>query len=246
MAVFGVLDLLRWLVNPERAVGRVFESAELAGARKRRLRQLRAQISSLPVLPMASCRDGLAGFQGRAQPVEVMPAPLSGRPVIGYRLQLEGVYQEDNAEKKARPLLDVGHVLEFDLIEDDTREVARVRPQRCLLLLAPEPKTQLELAAVIKPPLAPIVDRACVSPDDLASAVELHAVEHLLEPGEPVYAFGTAQRERAAPTPLAGYRATSWRRTLSPPPDGLLVLADRHHDALLDALKSQWELLPAE
>jgi hypothetical protein len=140
----------------------------------------------------------------------------------------------------------VAAVAEFELVEEGTGEAALVRPERCVPLLMPDRMHRPELAALIKPPLAEIVERACVPTSDLVTAVELRAVEHLLEPGEPVFAYGLARRELDPGGARAGYREVPQRVTLSSPPGGFLILADQRHDALLASLESLWQLLPEE
>jgi hypothetical protein len=242
MPLDALFDLLAYVFGA--AVGKIgsaIERSEIVRTHGDRLRELREQIAACPLVPIAAA-DGPAALEGVARPLATVEAPLSGRAVIGYRLRLDGVFQ-DGEDRATRELLDVSLVREFELVER-TGQVARIRPDRCLPLLVPEPVVTLELASVIKPPLAPIIDRALISPSDLVTAYELHAVEHLLEPGEPVFAYGVAERALEAGTEV-GYRETPWRVELSAPEGGVLILADQHRDALLTALEEQPELLPS-
>jgi len=244
---FDLFDLLGLVLDTADLTGAAVEKgvddARLARARARRIEEWGAQIAACPVRPVAGAPDGPGGFEGVARALALTSAPLSGRPIIGCRLLLEGVFEEEG-RRVPRQLLDVSSVAEFDLVEPETQLAVRVRPHRCLPLLAPEPVTRLDLSAVIRPPLSPIIERTCVSAADLATAVELRAVEHLLEPGEPVFACGVVGRERAVGVEPATYRDTPWLTTLSPPPGGVLIVADRHRDALLAGFDVRSGLLP--
>lgn len=242
--LFDLLELIFGVAGAgiESAVKGAAERSRLASNRRARLRSLRQQVDASRLFPLAECPEGLAALEGRARPLALEVAPLSGRPAIGYRLRVEGDFLEDNA-KRVRQLVDLCSLQEHELVEPASGRVARISPARCLALLAPEPTVPLELAEVIKPPLAPVIDRALVSPSDLATALALRAVEYLLEPGEPLFAYGVARRE-LEPGAEVGYRETPYRVVLEAPPGGVLILADRPREALLAALESEWELLP--
>jgi hypothetical protein len=218
--------------------------SRLRSHRRRRLRALRDQVAAFRFRSLADSPDGPVALEGLARARELLTAPLSGRPVIGFRLRLSGLFLEENARQE-RELLDVSAVHDFELVEPASGRAALVRPHPCLPLLEAEATQKLELAEVIKPPLAPIIDRALVSASDLASALELRAVEHLLEPDEPVFAYGVARQELDVDAEAA-YRESPHRIVLGAPEGGLLVLADRGRDALLAALEHEWELLPPE
>lgn len=200
---------------------------------------VREHLAACELLSSAQVEGGRVGLQGQAVARARLTAPGSGKPVIGYRLRLERVRGDGELE----PILDVAQVGSFAL-DDGGPTLTEVQPLRCLPLLAAEPPILVEVGALLRQPLAGVLERHAIASASLAGADRFRITEHLLEAGEPVFVFGQARREVDARGVASGYRGTLWRVVVEPPEGGLLVVADRERDALLAALDSSEDFVP--
>src|SRR5512137_518425 len=91
---FDFFDLLAFLLDwgyvAAPTVEKAVDDARLARVRAQRLAELRAQLAACPMRDVTGAPDGPGAFEGVARPLALTSAPLSGRPIIGCRLRLEG------------------------------------------------------------------------------------------------------------------------------------------------------------
>ena len=186
-------------------------------------------------------RDRGEGGGGRAAH---RPA-LWGKAVIGYRLRVMAARADSAVTADQRVILDVACLKEF-FVDDGSAPPARLRPERCLPLFAPESPVPLDAEDLMRPPLQGIVDRCMLPATALVSAPAFVGVEHLLEPGETVFVFGEAAHELDPSAAEAGYREPPLRLVVSAPEGGLLVVADRDREELLQNLSEGRDLIPPD
>lgn len=178
---------------------------ELNDARTRR--QLRQQLESTGLLPLSACHDGPLQAQGTVQAIATLQAPLSGRPVVGYRLVIE---QVERTEIEWTTLVDTQRFNPFRLVDES--DAALVDPSCAQLFLRPRRTLIDDVLKLQTPVLAGLLQREGISSTTLVAARALRATEYTLAAGDPLFLHGLGQRHfdptvepqnyRAAPTTL--------------------------------------------
>jgi hypothetical protein len=233
----GLLDLLQLLLGERKGASPAPIERDAERARHRAI--VRDHLASSALLRSSEVEAGRVGLEGRAIARARLTAPGSGTPVIGYRLRLARCLPGGELE----PILDVSEVAAFAL-DDGGPTLCEVRPLRCLPLLAAELPLLVEGQALLRQPFAALLDRHAMASARLRTGDRYRVTEHLLEEGETVFVFGVARRELDVAGSGALYRGALFRLVVDPPEGGLLVVADRGRDALLEALASSEDFVP--
>ena len=179
----------------------------------RRARSRRPALDSVP--DVTRCET--VRHQGEAIPCQSVVAPLSGKPVVGYRVLLEARFEETGPFWHM--LIDETRVAPFEIpVAGGT---VRVAPgERGRLGLPRAQRSRMTSADVFaSPTLRQLLRRAGVSSQSLISARAIRVTEHCFEPHQHVRVCGTPRFVNAAE---AGYRAEARQLELVPPPGGEL------------------------
>ncbi len=208
-------------------------------------RDLRSRLAAGEVVSEQAAVDGPVRIEGKAVAGALLTAPLSGKPVIGYRLRIARGPGDGAVTSQGAAILDVACLQEF-FVDDGSAAAARVCPARCLPLFTSESPVAIEAGDLVRSPLKEIVDRCMLPGSALVSASSFVGTEYLLEPGEMVFVFGEATHELDPAAARAGYREPPLRLVVSAPAEGFLVVADRDRDELLQNLREGRDLIPPD
>ena len=215
----------------------VLASAGVSAARlarqRRRVQALRERIASFRLRLVARTGEGRAAIQGRARPLELLRAPLSGAAVIGFRVKVEHLGR--SRRSRWTTLVDVSEVAPFE-VEDSTGR-ALVRPTESQLLLELETIKESGFFTSAPPELEELLQRHGETSRGFVLQKKLRWSEYLLEPGEQVFACGKARREPDPGAEGGGFREAPTRLVLEAPEEGPMLIADRLPGRLLRALE---------
>jgi hypothetical protein len=148
-------------------------------------------------------------------------APCSGRPVIGYHLTLEGLFDDDAAWTTVIDLSEVTASFQVDTSDG----AVDVRADRARLELAPDLRTDLPRQALLGSPLRELLHRHGVPDHSLVTARRLRCTERRLENGDAVRLRGALMRA-ADPQTGGSHRQVTWRLQLVPLPGETLVVQE--------------------
>jgi len=189
---------------------------------RRELVQLQLRLASLGLTTIDRAGEGPIAVEGQARGLELLSAPFSGTRVIAFRVRLQAV--EDYGEHRVWcDLLEATGAEDFEV--DDGTGRALVRAEATLLLLAQE--TRGWQRADHGP--AREAAQRLLQAQGRSVPERLRFVEHLLEPGEPVFVVGGARRQAAESVPALVIEG--------PEPGEPVLIADRRQKDLARRLK---------
>jgi hypothetical protein len=195
-----------------------------------------ALIKMTPVQRAAElAEDVVAAVEGRAVGQALLSSPISGVPVIGYRVRVDLVFPEGTKR------LEVAKVNDFEVEDESGR--ASVSAAGALLLLGHEyAQDSVQGGSAAGDVLRLLADQ--VDPGVMRRIPESFTWhEYFLEQRETVYACGLGRHVIDTTQDPIHYRQNAYKPTLCRRPDGRLVIADLHRDELLRTLhQSPWTL----
>lgn len=235
-----------WVIGLLLGVGAPLTAAA-AGFVRRWLdrRGVASVIRDTPPAPISRVIDtaGMTAIQGNAHASSTMSCPFIDEPIIGLRVTIEFVQRgtSEQGEGTLRQSVDFTEMEPFEVVDDSGVALARGAP--AVLLGAPHERDPHQFAVDLTDPwLNHRVQMEGFSNTDIVSAVDLSCSVRLLRPGSPVYVLGRPKREvDPGSSGESSYREPPMRLVMEPPDGGVLLVADCHHERLLESLQSRMQ-----
>lgn len=233
---------MEWAIALALAVG---IPAATLGARLVRSWRIRRGIRAmLKKTPLRSIREVSAGrelvaIQGKLRPLRTIQCPLTGAPVIGYRISISFVQPSDSEHSMTHhQAFELAQIAPFEVVDDSA--MALVRGQPFLLLAQPHQRSKYQLAVdLTRPELAQMVLEQGFSTTDLVMAKDVTCTWRQLQPHSTVYVLGQAIREADLGGEVLSYREPPSRLVLQPPTRGPMLVADCRLVELMADLRSR-------
>jgi hypothetical protein len=181
--------------------------------------------------PLATLREGRAVIEGRASPLELLRAPISGAEVIGFRVTVERARQRGDEGSWWEEVFDYALIRDFEIDDGSARVLVRTAGAR--LILEREYRRRSGLLNDVPPQLRHLLSQRGRGLGSWLSSEQLRWSEAFLEPGEVVCVSGHARLELDPGAAGSGYRAAPQRTVIGPPADGPLIVVDRSRSAFL-------------
>ena len=208
------------------------------GLRRRRiLRKLRQQVLRCQLVPAHRLEWSArrTAVEGTARALSTVEAPLSGEPVIGYRVVVRIHFA---ARNRLAIAVDHHHLEDFEV--EGLQGNARILGQRPLILARPRPRDadtflfqDLKRSEVVS-----LVELYGVTVPELQVAPQVRCDEHLIRPGDPVTCVGMPE-EHLDRTGSAGFRQTPVSVAVAAPAEARLIAADCDLRRLRDEVKER-------
>ncbi len=208
-------------------------------------RGLATAIRRMPPEPITRVAPGggAAAIQGNARATSTVTCPFHDEPVIGFRVTIEFVQRgsSEQGETTVRQSVDFTELEPFEVVDQSGTALARGAPS--VLLCAPHRRDPHQFAVDLTNPwLEHRIKMEGFSNTDIVSAVDLTCNVRLLRPGSQVYVLGKPEREvDPGSQGESSYREPPMRLVMEPPGGGVLLVADCHHEALLESLQARMQ-----